>query len=479
MQAEPSVAIDLPRLEARLRQDLEWLELPAKSWVPERRVAGRRVHDVVIVGAGMAGLAASWMLKRLGVANHVLLDRAEAGREGPWITYARMDTLRSPKQLTGPAAGLPALTFRAYYEARFGRPAWDTLGKIPRTLWMEYLVWYRRVLDLPVRNLVSVESVRPFSDDLLEISVAGSGEAPLLARHVVLATGRDGLGGPFVPGFAGTIARDRWAHSADDIDFAALAGRRVAVVGAGASAMDNAATALENGAARVDLLVRRADIPRINKFTGIGSQGVIHGFAGLSDEWKWRFLDYALSAQTPPPRDSVLRVTRHADAHVHLSSPVVAAEMSGNVVLLRTPGKSHLVDFVIFATGFGVDPARRAELADFARHIALWRDIHPEMAADANGELGASPYLGDGFEFTERVPGNCLTLGRLHCFNYPSTLSHGKLSGDIPAISEGADRLARAIARRLFVDDREKHFSSLVAYDMPEILGDEWIPEPV
>jgi hypothetical protein len=77
------------------------------------------------------------------------------------------------------------------------------------------------------------------------------------------------------------------------------------------------------------------------------------------------------------------------------------------------------------------------------------------------------------------VPGNCLTLGRLHCFNYPSTLSHGKLSGDIPAISEGADRLARAIARRLFVDDREKHFSSLVAYDMPEILGDEWIPEPV
>ena len=41
------------------------------------------------------------------------------------------------------------MTFRAYYEARFGRAAWDALGSIPRTLWMEYLVWYRRVLDLP------------------------------------------------------------------------------------------------------------------------------------------------------------------------------------------------------------------------------------------------------------------------------------------------------------------------------------------
>ena len=40
--------------------------------------------------------------------------------EGPWATTARMETLRSPKQLTGPALGLPALTFRAWYEAQFG-----------------------------------------------------------------------------------------------------------------------------------------------------------------------------------------------------------------------------------------------------------------------------------------------------------------------------------------------------------------------
>lgn len=53
-------------------------------------------------------------------------------------------------------------------------------------------------------------------------------------------------------------------------------------------------------------------------------------------------------------------------------------------------------------------------------------------------------------------------------------MSHGKLSGDIPAVSEGADRLARGIARALFVADRQEHFDNLVAFDTPELLGDEW-----
>ena len=44
------------------------------------------------------------------------------------------------------------------------------------------------------------------------------------------------------------------ALAAAEIDFAALRGRDVVVLGAGASAMDNAATALEAGAARVDAL---------------------------------------------------------------------------------------------------------------------------------------------------------------------------------------------------------------------------------
>ena len=69
----------LAALEERLKQDLAWLELPAKSWVPRRVVDGETVVDVVIIGAGMAGLVASAMLKRLGVDNQLVLDRARAG----------------------------------------------------------------------------------------------------------------------------------------------------------------------------------------------------------------------------------------------------------------------------------------------------------------------------------------------------------------------------------------------------------------
>ncbi|NTI76646.1 NAD(P)-binding domain-containing protein [Rhizobium rhizogenes] len=475
MSDPTSVPQGLDALEKRLKQDLAWLELPAKSWVPSRDVDGKPVVDVVIIGGGMAGLVASGMLKRLGVANHVVLDKAPAGHEGPWITFARMRTLRSPKQLTGPAMGLPALTFRAYYEALYGSEAWGALDRAPREIWMNYLIWYRQVLDLPVRNGISVDAVLPREDGMLDVVCSRDGRTETtVARHVVLATGRDGLGGPFVPSITDNIDRKLWAHTADPIDFTALKGKRIGVVGAGASAMDNAATTLEAGAARLDMFVRRKELPRINKFTGIGSQGVVHGFAGLPDEWKWRFLNYAMGQQTPPPRPSVLRVSAFPRAHLHLESPITALAQADDHLVVTTPKGRYPVDFLIFGTGFKVDLTSRPELAAVASHIRLWRDRFPVPAEMPNSELEGSPDLGEAFEFLEVEPGACPALSQIHCFNFPATLSHGKLTGDIPAISEGADRLARGIVRALFVADRERHFENLQAFDTPELLGDEW-----
>lgn len=465
----------LTTLEARLQQDLSWLEWPAKAWVQARTCAGRPVRDVVILGGGMCGLVAAAALKGLGVANLVVYDRAPAGQEGPWVTFARMETLRSPKTLTGPALGLPALTFRAWYEAQYGVAAWEQLGKIPRPMWMDYLTWYRKVLDLPVENEVLVTAIRPGPDGLIEAAIERGGQAEvILTRHLVLATGRDGLGGPYVPEMARSVDRRFWAHTSDDIDFAALRGKRVGVIGAGASAIDNAATALEAGAASLDLFIRRTDIPRINKFTGIGSQGVIHGFEGLPDEWKWRFLDYTLSEQTPPPRDSTLRVSRNDNARFHLGSPITSLVQEGDALLLSTPKGRYELDFLIFGTGFAIDLNRRPELASIAPFIRFWGDRFTPPAGQENEELSSSPDLGPAFAFQEKVPGTCPILSRIHGFNFPATLSHGKLSGDIPAVSEGGARLARGIVRDLFVADAEKHFAGLVAYDTAELQGDEW-----
>jgi cation diffusion facilitator CzcD-associated flavoprotein CzcO len=465
----------LDALEARLKQDLSFLELPAKNWVPPRTAEGRTVFDVVVVGGGMCGLTASAALILLGISNIMAFDAAPAGREGPWVTFARMRTLRSPKQLTGPALGLPALTFRAYYEAQFGAEAWQSLNKIPRGMWMDYLVWYRRVLDLPVQNGTRVTSITSFAADLLEVGIAGpDGASSVLARRVVLATGRDGLGGPSVPALTAGLDRRFWAHSAEPIDFAALRGRAVGVVGAGASAMDNAATALEAGAASVDLFIRRADIPRINKFTGIGSPGVVHGFRTLPDEWKWRFLHYVLGQQTPPPRDSTLRVSGHPNGRFHVGSPITRLVQDGDGLIVTTPKGQYRVDFMIFATGFHLDPALRPEFAAFLPHIRLWKDRFTAPAGLDSAELENFPDLGPAFEFQEKQPGACPMLGRIHCFNHHATLSHGKLAGDIPAVSEGAQRLASGIAQLLFTEDQETHYARLQAFDTPELLGDEW-----
>lgn len=263
--------IGLAALEAQLAQDLDFLEMPSKSWVPAQMHDGAPVRDVIVIGAGMCGLAATAKFILTGISNVVAYDAAPEGKEGPWVTFARMQTLRSPKGLTGPSLGLPQLTFRAWFTAQWGVDAWQALDKIPKDQWMDYLVWYRKVLDLPVRNNVRMTAIS-FVDDLIAIDIEGAETGRVLTRRLVLATGRSGLGGFAVPEFLKGIDRKYWAHSADEIDFAALKGKRVAVIGAGASSMDNAATALEQGAAAVDLLIRRKEMPRINKMTGIGSQ---------------------------------------------------------------------------------------------------------------------------------------------------------------------------------------------------------------
>src|SRR5665213_1340176 len=364
----------LAGLEARLADELEFLQLPAPRWTPVLEHEGQPVADVAIIGAGMTGLATAAALVQRGLSV-LVYDEAPAGLEGPWATTARMETLRSPKHLAGPALGIPSLTFRAWFEAQFGRAAWDALDKIPRLQWMDYLRWYREVLALPVQNGNRVTDLLPRGDGLVELSLEAEGR-PMRAwaRRVVLATGRAGLGGPAVPAFAEALPRARWAHSSDDNDYALLAGLRVGVVGAGASAMDSAATALEAGAAEVHLLVRRADLPRINKGKGAGHPGFVQGYARLADDWKWRIRHYINRQQVPPPRNSTLRVSRHANAQFHIGVAIEGAEERGGALQVRTSAGPIELDFLIFATGFRIDWRQRPMLRHIAPCIRVWKD---------------------------------------------------------------------------------------------------------
>lgn len=465
----------LAALEAQLAQDLDFLELPARSWVPQWSKDGVTVRDVVVIGAGMCGLAATAKLILSGIDNVVAYDAAADGKEGPWVTFARMETLRSPKSLHGPSLGLPQLTFRAWFTAQWGGKAWDALDKIPKDQWMDYLVWYRKVLALPVRNEVRMTGIAR-DGDLIAITVEGAETGRVLTRRLVLATGRSGLGGIAVPAFLEGVDRAYWAHSADDIQFDRLKDKRVAVIGAGASSMDNAATALEADAKSVDMLIRRKEMPRINKMAGIGSQGVVHGMYHLPDAWKWKFVEYTAQTQTPPPRSSTLRVSRHANARFLLNCGIVSVKEEAGALLIETTQGPMRYDFLIAATGFSNDFNGRPEFEGIAPFIRSWSDgrYMVEMGPPRAG-MSEAPDLGPAFEFQERVPGSCPMLAHIHCFNDAAMLTHGKVSGDIPAVSAGAERLVRGIAASLFTEDVEEQFAGLVAYDTPELLGDEWV----
>jgi cation diffusion facilitator CzcD-associated flavoprotein CzcO len=477
--SEDAQAPSLEALERRLAYELECLQLPAPRWTQPREHDGHAVADVAIIGAGMAGLALAAALQHRGMATAVY-DEAAAGWEGPWATTARMETLRSPKQLAGPALGLPSLTFRAWFEAQFGSAAWQALDKIPRLQWMDYLRWYRRVLALPVHNEHRITDVQPGADGLVALRLQADGrEQRAWARRVVLATGRAGLGGPWVPGWVQRLPRARWAHSADEFDYATLRGLRVGVIGAGASAMDSAATALEEGAARVHLLIRRNDIPRINKGKGAGNPGFVHGHARLPDAWKWRIRHYIHQQQVPPPRDSTLRVSLHANAFFHLGCAVLFAEARSGALQVQTSHGPIELDFLIFATGFAVDWAQRPMLRHIAPHVRLWQDRWMPGAGLEDHELSASPDLGDDFQFQLRDGHSCPGLERVHCFSYPAALSLGVITGDIPAISEGATQLATGLAGLLWADDIEYHFARMQAYAEPEVFGDEWVASPL
>jgi cation diffusion facilitator CzcD-associated flavoprotein CzcO len=467
--------VGLAVLERAARHDLERLNHPTVNWVPPTLGPdGRPAVDVLIVGGGMCGQTTAFALQREGVRHIRVIDRNPEGREGPWGTFARMETLRSPKQLTGPDLGVPTLTYRAWYEAHRGSDGWAALHKAPRLDWRDYLLWVRRVAALAVENDTAMLSLDA-EGALLRAALQGPrGAETVYARKVVLAVGRDGSGALRWPSFAtfdpaSADARARVFHSADDIDFAGLKDRRVGVLGVGASAFDNAGCALEAGARAVTMFARRRFLPQVNKSKGASFPGFQRGFAALDDDRRWRFMTYIFNEQAPPPHESVLRCDRHPGFAIRFAEPWTDLAPDGTGVTVTTTKGRHRFDAVVIATGFDVDLAQRPELASFRDSILLWADCRPRRDIDAEPEAARFPYLGDGFELRPRGPDASPRLADIHVFNWGCTMSHGPLAGDIPGLGIGATRLAQAIVRDLFVADADRHYEALVAHEEPEL----------
>ena len=100
--------IGLDALARRVREELALFEYPDRAWVaPTRDAYGAPAHNVLIVGGGQNGLAIAFALQCERIDGVTVLDENPEGEEGPWVTYARMITLRTLKFLTGPDLGFP------------------------------------------------------------------------------------------------------------------------------------------------------------------------------------------------------------------------------------------------------------------------------------------------------------------------------------------------------------------------------------
>lgn len=463
--------MSVTQLSDRVRRELTYLSYPPREWTVPRARDGAPVLDVLIVGGGQSGLGIAFGLKLERITNIRVIDRSPRGLEGPWRRFARMKALRTPKEVTGIDFGIPSLTIRAWYEAQFGRQAWERIDRLPQEIWRSYLDWYRDVLDLVVENEVELALIEPAGDLLLAYLRHAERIERVHARKIVLATGFDGNGSwRAPPSLVVNLPTNRYAHSADDIDFRRLAGKRVGVLGVGASAFDNTATALEAGAARVDLCFRRVDIPRINPLIWMNFAGMFGHFGELPDLERWRFMRHILDERpVPPTQEAFWRCRRFENFAWHANCAWKSVREEPDGATIETNVGTFAFDFIIFATGVETDLSARPELTSILHHIALWRDRFMPPPGEESDSLARHPYLGTAFEFTERQPGSAPFLGRLHNFTFGAMPSLGLTGAAITGMKYGVRRLVNGLARDLFREDAAAYYQDLLTYATPEL----------
>lgn len=479
----------LAALREQALLQLAQLNYPAPDWVAPP--PDDSLLDVLVVGAGMCGQTVGFGLLREGVRRIRVVDAAPRGEEGPWATFARMLTLRSPKQLTGPDLGVPALTFRAWYEAQHGvgeagrhpgSPGWAGLHKVGRIDWRDYLLWVRDTVGLRVDNGVRLQALHDGPGWIGAELQGPQGLETVRARKVVLALGREGSGAPRWPRYpslspADPLVRGRVFHSADAIPFEALRGLHLGVLGAGASAFDNAACALEAGA-RVTQFARRPALPQVNKSKAASSPGFLRGFQALDDARKWRFYTYIFEEQVPPPWETVRRCDAHAAFALQLGQTWLDVRPHATGVQVQTPQGVQDFDAVVFGTGFDVNLLDRPEIARYTADIDTWARHVPEEEARSHPEPARFPYLGPGFALRSASGRHAQALSRIHLFNWGATLSHAALGSDIPGLQIGTQRLVQALVSDLFVEGADRHWQALQAHAEPELLHTRWYQPP-
>jgi putative flavoprotein involved in K+ transport len=346
-------------------------------------------YEIVVVGAGSAGLATAALLQREGLRPLVL----EAGPEPGAAWRERYDRLRlhTPRLLSG----LPGLRI----PRRYGR--WVTRDDL-----IEYFQDYTAVHDIDLRVDCKVTRIEPSW-------TLHTSDGEIHADHVVVATGYNGA--PFVPAWPGR----EWftgelVHSSQYRSPAPYRGKDVLVVGAGNSGAEIAHDVVDGGAARSRLSVRTP--PQIVRRATLGIPAQLLGMAirKLPPHWVDPFTMWQrkvaipdLTAQgLPRPPHGVRTAFLSTGTTPILDVGIVDAVRRGRVEIvaavegfdggdvLLADGSRIAPDVVIAATGF------RAGLDALVGHLdvlgprGLPKQTDGEPALPGLWFVGFTPTLG-------------------------------------------------------------------------------------
>ena len=398
--------------------------------------------DAIVIGAGPYGLAVAAHLRGKGFDIRVFGRTLESWSDNmPDGMF-----LKSTPDATDISAGRPGFGLADFCRAT-GRTVLEGDTPIPVELFVDYGRWFQQQL-VPIDTARVVRVTRRGDDFRVELDDGRTVEA----RSVIVAAGH--MQFTHTPTEFAALATDTAedgtpfvSHMSDHSDYAAFAGRRVAVIGGGQSALESAALLHEAGA-DVDVLVRA---PRV-LWAGIPDEGprslgerMTKPSSPLGPGWSlWacsrgagivRFLPERarlrlVSSVLGPAGSWWLRNRVDGKVRISTSTRVDRATREGDAIVLDCVTGSGArrridVDHVVAATGYRVDV-----------DAITFLDAPLRAAVD---RVGGYPKLDAGFQ--SNVPG-------LYFVGLPSAASFGPLMRFVAGTDFAAGRTAAAVVAR-------------------------------
>jgi cation diffusion facilitator CzcD-associated flavoprotein CzcO len=390
----------------------------------------KRAIDVAVIGAGPYGLSAVAHLRSAGIETAVFGEVMESWRQNMPVGMLLRSTPRA-SSISDPSRALTLERFGAAEGVALRDP-------LPLETFVAYGRWFQEAVapDLDTRRVRQLES----AGERFRLTLA-DGDT-VLADRVVVAAGiaSSARRPPELEQLPATLV----SHSCELRDVSRYAGRRVAVIGAGQSALESAAL-LHEGGADVELLARARRISWLpERFTKTSAlRELLHrllypptevGPPGLN--WiaaapdVFRRLPGTVRAEITqrclqPVGIAWLR-PRLTDTKISTGRSIVSAsEKRGSVNLVLDDGSRREVDHVVAGTGY------RAE-------VSSYRFLGPDLQGGL-AVVAGHPRLRTGFETS--VPG-------LHVIGGPAAWSFGPLMRFVVGTWFSAEALTRTILGR-------------------------------